>query len=187
MRSRTCTVALLAALALASLATRHANAQADAARAGPSAADRPRAGEECAAGGTYDECALRFEEGRIRRGLAGETVLRLGWFTNVAGRVPWLSDSAHFHARRYQSIHSTATLVKAVAVGGTIASLVLGANAKIDDSGDVARYDKSKIRNATILSLGSTALGYAGGIVNRHAKRHLSRAVWWHNRALVQR
>ncbi len=148
----------------------------------------------------YSECALRVEQKRIVRGESREVLVRLGPYTSVTNRVPWLSDSARVHAERYGVRRSTAANLRLLAWGMSITSGVLGAQvyrhyqrqadlvaAQQAAGGPVTarlELEKSKLAVSSALSLGAFAAGWIAGRVNEDARSELSRAIWWHNREL---
>jgi hypothetical protein len=176
------TVLICLALAGVALAGR-VEAQGDAGRAGPSPVARDTA---C----TYDRCALRIEGGKVVRGARGTRVAGLGLFSGVAGRVRWTSDSALRYARSYRSNHTGAGVMKVIAFAGSVAGAVLLVQAYTEardrnatGEGTVG-LDRSKLHAVYGVAIGSTAFGFVGGLLEGHARKQLSRAIWWHNRDL---
>jgi hypothetical protein len=171
-----CLAALLAA------PSAHAQSS-DAVRAG-AAPLRPAPADGC----TYDLCALRIEEGIVVQGLHGQQVASVGVLGGLAGRIEWRSDTARAYARRAESKQRTAMLLRGAGVVGTTAAGVLGflaANAA-GDGGTSASGVQTRIYAAVGLGAGAWLLEKLGANAHRQARQQLARAVWWHNRELVQ-
>jgi hypothetical protein len=170
----------LVALLLA--ATTGASAQVDTAPIG-----RIRRAAAC----PYDACALRLEAGKVLQGAAGRKVAGLGAFSSVMG-IEWSSDSARRYARSYQGNHTGATVVNTISLA---ASLVAGyllfkayddARDRLPEGQGTVGLDKSRLNAVYGVAIGSALFRTVGGLLDRKARRQLSRAVWWHNRELAR-
>jgi hypothetical protein len=138
---------------------------------------------------TYYACALRIEEGTVLKGAEGHRITDLHAF-------PWSSDSASAHAAGYRANHTTGTALRVLAFAGTLGSLGLILKATADameaeeadeTDQDAATADfEQQYRIAIGISLGSSAVGLVGRLFDSRARKQLSRAVWWHNRAFAR-
>jgi hypothetical protein len=139
----------------------------------------------------YDACALRIEGGSVVQGAAGRHVAGLGVFSNVAGRIRWSSDSAQHYASSYSSNHTAGAVTRVLAwLGGAVATgllvdAYLDARDRAVEGGTVA-LDKSKLHAVYGVAIGSSVLGFVGNLFEGHARKRLSRAIWWHNRELLR-
>ena len=165
---------LLMLAALLPLAAAPAAAQ-DAVRAAPATAD---AVQPC----TYDACALRVEDGwfgrRVVRGPEGTLVARLGLGGPRLENIVVGSDSAVYHARLYQRAENTGAVLTLIGTIGSIASFIAYTQRDADDD----------LRDEVVaVNLSALALGVVGTTFQLRARRELSRALWWHNRAVLER
>jgi hypothetical protein len=116
-------------------------------------------------------------------------VAGLGVFSNVAGRVRWSSDSARHYAGSYGSNHTAGAVTRVLAwLGGAVATgllvdAYLDARDRAVEGGTVA-LDRSKLHAVYGVGIGSSVLGFVGNLFEGHARKQLSRAIWWHNREL---
>lgn len=141
---------------------------------------------------SYDQCSMRVEEGGVLQGIAGRPVGKLSIFSGV-GSVPWLNDSARVFAKSAQSSHVGATLVKALGYAsyfGGVAFAVKASKDAVDRTNAGTGADTSiKKQDLYIilgLEIGGSVLGIIGQTIDSHARKMLSRAVWWHNRDLAR-
>lgn len=149
-------------------------------------------------GCTYDACALRVEEGAVVQGADGRPVGSLGVFGNVGRSVPWRSDAARRYAQSAQAQHRGARFLQTVGYLGQLAGVALfavaakdaqdraNADAATDNPSGNVSISKSKVYTSLGVTIGGSLLGTIGGAVDSHARKLLSRAVWWNNRELAQ-
>lgn len=144
--------------------------------------------QDCA----YETCALRIEGAMVVQGTEGVRIPSLREFD-------WSSDTAAVNAAAYQSNRARGAAFRILGFTGTLASLALIAKASMDalevsqaSEGDMfdqdaamAEYEK-KYMIAVGISLGSSAAGLTGRLFDSRARKHLARAIWWHNRAFAR-
>lgn len=128
-------------------------------------------------GCTYDDCAIRVEDGwfsrRLIQGTEGREVARLGIGGPSPVAILGVNDQAALHARRYQSRQRTGTTLTIVGAVGSIATYI----ALLD------RHEDGSTRNTLIaINIGSLITSYVGRSYLQSARRELDRAVWWFNR-----
>lgn len=121
---------------------------------------------------TYDSCALSLEDGKLRRGAAGDEVGTLGWLGGGTGVLLAGPDSAAHYARQLTRANRQSWLV------GIPAIVVLGALqlAPWSDASDGVLW-----AGAAATPLGFYALD-AASKRERVADRSARRAIWWYNR-----
>jgi hypothetical protein len=129
-----------------------------------------------APGCTYDDCAIRVEDGwfsrRIIQGTGGREVARLGIGGPNAVTILGVNDQAARHARRYQSRQRTGTTLTLIGAVGSIATYI----ALLDS------FEEESKRNTLIaINIGSLVTSYIGRGYLQSARRELDRAVWWFN------
>lgn len=128
-------------------------------------------------GCTYDDCAIRVEDGwfsrRIIQGTDGREVARLGIGGPNAVTVLGVNDQATQHAMRYQSRQRVGTVLSVIGAVGSIATYI----ALLD------HYEDDSKRNTLMaINIGSLITSYVGRSYTQSARRELDRAVWWFNR-----
>lgn len=173
--ARRALLSLAALLPLAAVPAAAQDAVPDGARAAPVTAD---ARQPC----TYDACALRVEDGwfgrRVVRGPEGTLVARLGLGGPRLENIVAGSDSAVYHARIYQRAENTGAVLTLVATIGSIASFIAYTQRDADDD----------LRDEVVaVNISALVLGVVGTTFQLRARRELSRALWWHNRAVLER
>lgn len=123
-------------------------------------------------GCTYDSYALRLEDGKIRRGVAGEEVGKLGWLGGGTDVLLAGPDSAAHYARLFSRTQRSTWLLGIVAAVGLTAMRVVA----WDDASDGVLWAGAA---------GVPLTFYAFDAVytrERVARRSAHRAVWWYNR-----
>lgn len=121
---------------------------------------------------TYDNCALRLEEGKLRRGVAGEQVGKLGWLGGGTDVLLAGPDSAAHYARLFSRTQRGTWLSAIVAaVGLTAIRLVAW-----DDASDGVLWASAAGMPLTFYALDAVSTR------ERVAERSAHRAVWWYNR-----
>jgi hypothetical protein len=131
-------------------------------------------------GCTYETCALRVEPrfwgpNRLLRGREGVEVGKLGGFGGGVDTLLAGPDSAAAHARKYVTAARRSNTLGVLGAVAYVALLFHSDNFSDDlDNTDIA--------------LGITALGFSIAAIpfELHAKRSLSRAVWFYNAALAR-
>lgn len=125
---------------------------------------------------TYDDCALRVEDGwfsrRVVQGTESREVARLG----IGGPSPitllGVNDQARSHAERYQSRQRIGTTLAVIGAVGSIATYIALFDTTEDDS---------KRNTLIAINIGSLVTTYIGRGYLQSARRELDRAVWWFN------
>lgn len=133
---------------------------------------------------TYRTCALRFEGGRLVRGLSGETVSRPGFIAPVR-LVPHVAgDSALLYATKHDR---AATRASWLSNGGSLALVAGLAIAVVRDRG-CQPLDFGSCRDGDALHITAAGLAIGGTVATfasipfaRQAWRLQARAVWWNN------
>jgi hypothetical protein len=120
---------------------------------------------------TYDQCALRLEQNRIVAGAEGRRIGSLGFLTSTDLTTTFaISDSAAFHYDVFRDNYVSGT-VWSMLSGGALGVALLGG------------FDMSNTMQLGLIAT-SIVAGAIGGHKTRRAQSGLSRAMWWHNRAL---
>jgi hypothetical protein len=131
------------------------------------------------AGCTYDACALRQEGNVIRRGLAGDRVAKMGFFSATELSSFVRGDSANLFASSFNKEYRKGMRLVWLGLVATEVPLLIA-------------YDRSQRGHsfdATHGALVGTAVG--GLVINqlgwrslKRARSAVSKAIWWHNRGL---
>jgi hypothetical protein len=128
---------------------------------------------------SYAECALRVRSAgftspaAIVQGQQDTALITLQWFGPRVAPVFQQSDSAYYHALRYDSYSRRATVLN---IAGPLAFII---------GSFFTDWGEKPVRSSLMMG---TALGITiyGGHLTNVSNDELSRAVWWYNRALVE-
>lgn len=126
---------------------------------------------------SYDDCAIRVEDGwfsrRIVQGTESREVARLGIGGPNPVTILGVNDQATMHARNYASKQRVGTTLSVIGAVGSIATYI----ALFD-----VPEDNSKRNTLIAVNIGSLVTTYIGRGYLQSARRELDRAVWWFNR-----
>jgi hypothetical protein len=131
-------------------------------------------------GCTYERCALRVEEAffsapRLLRGRTGVEVGRLSAFGGGVDTLLAGPDSAAVYGRRYVTAIRHSTVLGLLGAAAYVVVLVRSDDFRNDlDDGSIA------------VAVAGTGFAIASIPFTLHAKRSLSRAVWFYNAALAR-
>lgn len=139
---------------------------------------------------TYSSCALRFEGGRLLRGVAGETVARPG----VIGPIRLTPHVAGDSAIHYAAKHDAAATRAAWLSNGGAAALLAGLAIAVMRDRSCEPFDFGSCRDGDALHVVSASLAIGGTVATfasipfvRQAWRFQARAVWWNNARFAPR
>jgi hypothetical protein len=127
----------------------------------------------------YAECALRVRSAgfttpaAVVRGAQDSVLITLQWFGPRVAPVFQPSDSAYYHALRYDSYSRRATVLN---IAGPLAFIV----------GSLFTDWKQKPVASSLMMGSALAITVYGGHLTNVSNDELSRAVWWYNRELVE-
>lgn len=121
---------------------------------------------------TYDTCALRLEDGKLRRGVSGEEVGKLGWLGGGTDVLLTGPDSAAHYARLFSRTQRSTWLLGIVAAVGLTAMRLVA----WDDVSEGMLWAGTAGTPLTFYALDAVYTR------ERVAKRSAHRAVWWYNR-----
>lgn len=121
---------------------------------------------------TYDSCALRLENGKLRRGAAGEEVGKLGWLGSGTDVLLTGPDSAAHYARRFRRTQRSSLLWGVMAAVGLTAMRLVS----WDDASSGVLWAGTAGVPLTFYAVD------AAYTRERVARRSADRAVWWYNR-----
>lgn len=121
---------------------------------------------------SYDSCALRLEDGKLRRGIAGEEVGELGWLGGGIDVLLAGPDSAAHYARLFSRTKRSTWLLGIVAAVGLTAFRLVS----WDDASDGVLWAGTGGVPLTFYALDAVSTR------ERVARRSAHRAVWWYNR-----
>jgi hypothetical protein len=128
----------------------------------------------------YAECALRVKSAgfttppAVVRGAQDSVLVTLQWFGPRVAPVFQQSDSAYYHALRYDSFSRRATILN---IAGPLAFIV----------GSLFTNWSEKPVASSLMMGSALAITVYGGHMTNVSNDELSRAVWWYNRELVER
>lgn len=128
---------------------------------------------------SYAECALRVKSAgfttppAVVMGAQDSVLVTLQWFGPRVAPIFQPSDSAYYHALRYDSFSRRATVLN---IAGPLAFIV----------GSFFTDWKQKPVASSLMMGGALAITVYGGHMTNVSNDELSRAVWWYNRELVE-
>ena len=161
-------VVLLLAAALATVPAQRATAQ---------QVTSPLVRQAC----TYDNCAVRVEDGwfsrKLVQGTQSQEVARLGFGGPDPVMLLGVNDQARAHAEAYKSRQRVGTTLSLIGSIGSIVTYIM----LFDDQSSESR------RNTLVaINIGSLITAYAGRSYLQSARRELDRSVWWFNSEVSQ-
>jgi hypothetical protein len=128
----------------------------------------------------YDECALRQDGNRIKRGLTGVSVAKMGVFsaTSLVSIVQGDSATAYGHVFDKEYRRGIRRLWLGLAV--TEIPLLIVRHRVLRSRSSLNSTDGVLIGTA----VGGVVVTHLGGRALRRARTAASQSIWWHNRSL---
>jgi hypothetical protein len=132
----------------------------------------------------YGQCALWLDGNRLRRGRAGETLARTGFFHPIPLQAHLIGDSARAYARSYERLSRRASALAITGVALSVAAGVVMQSYEcrpVQPFGACSTGDDGYWMASGALLLGSLGFSIASMPVRLRALRYGSQAVLWHN------